>query len=81
MSAAPALATLGGALARSLNMRRFARGIAMVLGGLRLTKKAAFTRRMPWLLPNSRRQFAFFVIAVTALVNHQGNNRFRRVNF
>jgi hypothetical protein len=52
----------------------------MVLGGLRSTNKAAFTRRVV-AIAQLRREIAIFVIAVTALINHQGNNKFRRVNF
>jgi hypothetical protein len=61
-------------------MRRFARGTPMVLGSLRLTNKAAFTRRVV-AIAQLRREIVIFVIAVTALINHQGNNKFRRVNF
>jgi hypothetical protein len=45
----------------------------MVSGGLPLTM-LTLNRLLP-------AQIATFVIPVTALINHQGNNRFGRVNF
>jgi hypothetical protein len=62
-------------------MRRFARHDAMVLGGLLLTTKLAFTGLNSVVPVPLRHQIAIFVILVTVRINHSGNNKFRRVNF